>query len=283
MKIKTFFLITCSAVTLALAVSCQPEKNTGSLTFETIKKQEKGFLFNDEKNPSCTLSLEFTYVENSSSNQLKDSMNNYFIALFFGDNYQNRPIEEIFTDYTTDYIQTYKNDLESIYKEDEEIPKGENGNVGSWYFYEKSLSSLIDYYNKDLLVYRINYNEYTGGAHGIYAINYYNFDLQKKMIITLNDILVPNYQEALTTELWNQLMIDNQVSSKEQLRDMGFESTGDLIPTSNFALNDTGITFTYNVYEIAPYSMGAISITLPYEKISHLFNSNPILQSALNL
>ncbi|NMA73435.1 MAG: DUF3298 and DUF4163 domain-containing protein [Bacteroidales bacterium] len=283
MKIKTLFPIVYTIIILILSVGCQSEKNTGSLTFETIKKQDKGFLFNDENNPSCTLSLEFTYAKESSSEQLKDSMNNYFIALFFGDSYQNRPIEDIFTDYITDYIQTYKSDLESIYKEDEEIQKAENGEVGAWYFYEKSLSSLIDYYNKDLLVYKIDYSEYTGGAHGIYAINYYNFDLQKKMIINLDDILVPNYKEALTTELWNQLMIDNQVTSKEQLKDMGFESTGELIPTSNFALDNTGITFVYNVYEIAPYSMGAISITLPYQKISHLFNSNPILQSVLNL
>lgn len=283
MKIKTFFLTGFSITILALIVGCQSEKNTGSLTFETIKKEEKGFLLNDEKNPSCTLSLDFTYAKESSSTPLKDSINNYFIALFFGENYQNRPVEEIFTDYIADYIQTYKSDLESIYKEDVEIQKEENGNVGAWYFYEKSLSSVIEYYNKDLLVYKINYNEYTGGAHGIYATNYYNFDLQKKMIISLDDIFVPNYEEALITELWNQLMIDNQASSIEQLKDMGFESTGELIPTSNFALDNTGITFVYNVYEIAPYSMGAITISIPYEKISHLFNSNPIFQSVLNL
>lgn len=47
----------------------------------------------------------------------------------------------------------------------------------------------------------------------------------------------------------------------------------DLEPIENFYLDPTGITFYYNVYEIAPYVMGATKITLSYEDITHLMNS----------
>ena len=64
--------------------------------------------------------------------------------------------------------------------------------------------------------------------------------------------------------------IRNEMS---ELEDMGYATTGDLEPIENFYLDPTGITFYYNVYEIAPYVMGATKITLSYEDITHLMNS----------
>ena len=44
-------------------------------------------------------------------------------------------------------------------------------------------------YDKDLLVYRIDYNEYTGGAHGIYMATFLNMDLTLMRPLRLDDIL----------------------------------------------------------------------------------------------
>ena len=57
----------------------------------------------------------------------------------------------------------------------------------------------------------------------------------------------------------------------------GYATTGDLEPIDNFYLDPTGITFYYNVYEIAPYVMGATKITLSYEDIAHLMKVQKIL------
>ena len=279
MKTKALFRIGFFITLLLFVVSCQTERNTGNFIFNTVKENTEAHLFNDTNNPSCNLSIEYTYIKNSSQEVLKDTLNNYLTTLFFGDSYVNRPIEEIITDYTNDYVQTYKSDLESLFKEDKEINKENGESIGPWYNYEKTLNSNIESYNKDLLVYKIYYQEYTGGAHGIYSTNYYNFDLKTKMILKLEDIFVPNYKKALVEEIWRQLIKDNKVSTKEELRDMGYEYSDELSPTSNFKLDKQSITFLYNVYEIAPYSMGSISITIPYAQITHLFNSNPIWQS----
>ena len=40
--------------------------------------------------------------------------------------------------------------------------------IGAWYSYYKGIESHVQLYEKDLLVYRVDYNEYTGGAHGMY-------------------------------------------------------------------------------------------------------------------
>ena len=98
--------------------------------------------------------------------------------------------------------------------------------------------------------------------------------------IRLDDLFEGDYKEALTDLLWKQLMADNNVSTRQELEDMGYATTGDLEPIENFYLDPTGITFYYNVYEIAPYVMGATKITLSYEDIAHLMNGEFITLSS---
>ena len=75
-------------------------------------------------------------------------------------------------------------------------------------------------------------------------------------------------------------MADNRATTRKELEDLGYGSTGELAPTENFRIGQDGITFLYNVYEIAPYVMGAIEITLPYDIMSHLLDDkNHILDS----
>ncbi|MBR6432824.1 MAG: DUF3298 domain-containing protein, partial [Bacteroides sp.] len=129
-------------------------------------------------------------------------------------------------------------------------------------------------YIKHLLVYRIDYNEYTGGAHGIYMSTFLNMDLHTLTPVRLDDLFAGDYKEALTDLLWNQLMADNKVATRRELEDIGYATTGELEPTENFYLGQEGITFYYNVYDIAPYVMGPIKITLPYEMMQHLLKDD---------
>ena len=115
---------------------------------------------------------------------------------------------------------------------------------------------------------------YTGGAHGIYMSTFLNFDLRTLAPIRLDDLFVGDYKEQLTDLLWNQLMADNKVATRQELEDMGYVTTGDLTPTENFYLSKEGITFYYNVYDIAPYVMGPVKITLPYEMMQHLLSDD---------
>ena len=177
------------------------------------------------------------------------------------------------------YVGDYRNDLEPMYKKDEEDKQDEQS-IGAWYSYYKGIESHVQLCNTLMLTYRIDYNEYTGGAHGIYMSTFLNLDLKTLSPIRLDDLFEGDYKEALTDLLWKQLMADNNVSTRQELEDMGYATTGDLEPIENFYLDPTGITFYYNVYEIAPYVMGATKITLSYEDIAHLMNGEFITLSS---
>ena len=256
-------------------------KDTGSLEFDSIQVNKTAHLFGDTAKPACNLLINFAYPSKSSDELLKDTLDKYFIAACFGDKYMGEKPQEVVKQYTETYISEYRRDLEPMYLEDEKDKENESS-VGAWYSYYKGIESHVQLYEKNLLVYRINYNEYTGGAHGIYMTTYLNFDLGLMRPLRLDDIFVGDYQEPLTDLIWNQLMADNGAKTRAELEDMGYGSTGEIAATENFYLNKDGITFYYNVYDITPYAMGPVIVSLPFQMLEHMLGSNPIIGELKN-
>ena len=257
------------------------KKDTGSLEFDSIQVNKTVHLFGDTSKPACNLLINFVYPSKSSDELLKDTLDKYFIAACFGDKYMGEKPQEVVKQYTETYISEYRRDLEPMYLEDEKDKENESS-VGAWYSYYKGIESLVQLYEKNLLVYRINYNEYTGGAHGIYMTTYLNFDLGLMRPLRLDDIFVGDYQEPLTDLIWNQLMADNGAKTRAELEDMGYGSTGEIAATENFYLNKDGVTFYYNVYDITPYAMGPVVVSLPFQMLEHMLGSNPVIGELKN-
>ncbi|ADV44563.1 DUF3298 and DUF4163 domain-containing protein [Bacteroides helcogenes] len=281
MKKQTVSLLVLLLAASGFFFSCgnTVNKNTGALEFDSIQVNVTAHLFGDTAKPACNLVINLAYTVKSSDAKLKDSLNSIFLSACFGEKYMTMTPEEAVRKYKEKYVSDYRKDLEPMYRKDEQ-DKEDNAEIGAWYSYYKGIESHIRQYVKNLLSYRIDYNEYTGGAHGIYMSTFLNIDLRTLSPVRLDDLFVSDYKEALTDLLWNQLMADNKVATRQELEDMGYATTGDLEPTENFYISGEGITFYYNVYDIAPYVMGPVKITLPYEAIQHLLSDdNGILNS----
>ncbi len=284
MKKQTVSLLVLLLAASGFFFSCGNimNKNTGALEFDSIQVNETAHLFGDTAKPACNLVINFAYATRSSDAKLKDSLNTFFLSACFGDKYMAMTPEEAIKKYTEKYVNDYRKDLESMYRKDEQ-DKEDDASMEAWYSYYKGIESNIQLYMKNLLVYRIDYNEYTGGAHGIYMSTFLNMDLRTLSPVRLDDLFASDYKDALTDLLWNQLMADNKVATRQELEDLGYATTGDLEPTENFYLGPEGITFYYNVYDIAPYVMGPVKINLPYEAMQHLLSDdNGILDSIKN-
>lgn len=275
MKKQTVSLLVLLLAASGFFFSCGNimNKNTGALEFDSIQVNETVHLFGDTAKPACNLVINLVYAAQSSDVKLKDSLNTFLLSACFGDKYMTMAPKEAVKKYTEKYVSDYLKDLEPMYQKDEQ-EKEDNATMAAWYSYYKGVNGRVQLYIKDLLIYRIDYNEYTGGAHGIYSSTFLNMDLRTLSPIRLDDLFVSDYEEALTDLLWNQLMADNKVATHQELEDMGYATTGDLNPTENFYLSQEGITFYYNVYEIAPYVMGPVKITLSYEVMQHLLSDD---------
>ena len=255
-----------------LLSSCdgKTNRNYGALEFDSIPLNVTEHLFADTAKPACNLVISLAYVKQSTDESLKDSLNTYFLATCLGNEFTGMTPQEAVQQYKEQYVKNYRNDLEELYQKEEK--EFGDADQRAWYSYYKYVRSQAQFYKKNLLVYHTRYEEYTGGAHGIYMDSFLNLDLRTLTPIRLDDLFADNYEEALTDLLWNQLMADNKVTTRQELEDLGYGSTGDLTPTENFYIGEKSLTFHYNVYEIAPYVMGGIEIELPYEIMTHLLN-----------
>ena len=84
--------------------------------------------------------------------------------------------------------------------------------------------------NTLILTYRIDYNEYTGGARHLYVHLPQPRPKDPKAPSAWTTSLKATIK-ALTDLLWKQLMADNNVSTRQELEDMGYATTGDLEPS----------------------------------------------------
>ena len=122
---------------------------------------------------------------------------------------------------------------------------------------------------KGYISYIMTCEEYYGGAHPTTFNTIACFDPATGTEITLNDIFTEGYEEPLLEMLTRKLMEDEGVSTVEGLQEKGYFGE-EMFITNNFILGADSLTFLYNRYEIAPYAMGDIFISLDYETLKEI-------------
>lgn len=126
-------------------------------------------------------------------------------------------------------------------------------------------------------------NEFQGGMHGIYQSTYYNFNLQTGTQLTLEELFNKGFEEALTQKAEQIFRNNFGIKTNQSLGEFGFTFPGNAFKLNrNFYITKKGIGFFYNVYEIAPYAVGALEVFIPYSEISPLIKKNGPLGAYLN-
>ncbi|MDR0962785.1 MAG: DUF3298 and DUF4163 domain-containing protein [Mediterranea sp.] len=261
----------------SLFFSCgNPSQKGNSPTFDSIKVDKSAHLFGDTANPGCNIHINLAYVSKMDKQTVQDSLNAFLLSVALGDTCRNDAPQVAVNKYVDKYISDYLKNNEPLYNKDKAEHSDDEDTVGEWYDFYKSIESRPLSINNRMLVYQVDYSEFTGGAHGIYMSTFLNIDLADLHPIRLSDLFTEDYSAALTDLLWTQLLIDNKLKSRKEAEDMGYASTGDLAPTENFFLGEKGITFYYNIYEITPYVLGPVQITLSYDAVKSLLREEAV-------
>lgn len=118
----------------------------------------------------------------------------------------------------------------------------------------------IDYLSEKIASINKYFYEYTGGAHGVHGKIYKVYSLSNGERLKIEDILIDV----------NDLDLINKV--KEKLLSMADEeSYFDLdelsLQENNFYITSKGLTFTWGIYEIAPYVMGDSEVLFSIDEI----------------
>ncbi len=114
-----------------------------------------------------------------------------------------------------------------------------------------------------ILVYRLMFGDYQGGAHGNYGYTYINFDPSTSSILTMDKIFKPGSKLQLLKLIKKQLCEEYHVQSLDELDEQGI-FVDQIKVADQFFVDSNGICFSYNPYDIACFAMGAVSVTVPF-------------------
>lgn len=248
------------------------------ITFDSISVDKTYHLLENPENPNCNLQINFTYPSNYGNKEILKKIQQQFVYSYFGDGYETLSPEEATAKYSEDYLNSYK-DLTDEFKA--EVAKSDESPVGAWFSYYEMSSDDIAYNKNDIISYTVNFENYTGGAHGAHSFTNHVINLKTGNLIAEDEIFIEGYQEDLAQILVDRIAKLNNVDNVKELENIGFFSIDEIFPNGNFLIDDNGITYTFNEYEIAAYVVGATNVHLPYEEIQHLLNKeSPIAHLA---
>ena len=189
-----------------------------------------------------------------------------FISNCIGKEYSKKEnTEEALDSLTKDLIKNYITEVCGTTPENK--IEGE-----SWMNYEYILSNDILYNAHGILSYSCDTYIYTGGAHGLNTTLCYVYDFYDNKEIFINSIFKEEFLPNVLS------LIKEELAREEYADDIDMDNVN---VTENFFVDDEGIHWIYNPYEIAPYALGAIEVSIPYSDIERYMIDNTPIKSLL--
>lgn len=277
-KIKVIGYVLAAGLCLS---GCKPgavKEVKNDIQFDSTMVSQQYHLLGNEQYPNCNLQIKFVYPQKAEANVLP-MLQKQFVTAYFGEAYDTLAPTQAVERYTHDYLEAYK-DLEDDFetelkRADEDTP------VGAWYSYYETSSDQIRYNSNGLLSFTVQFENYTGGAHGAHAYNHFVLDATTGERIHEEDIYGEGYQDLLAEILVHAITRDNDLSDPKELENIGFFSVDEIYPNNNFYVDDSGITYTFNEYEVAAYVVGPVHVHLSFDEVHVLLKPDtPIAKLA---
>ena len=130
----------------------------------------------------------------------------------------------------------------------------------------EAYADFFDTYNENCTIslYFDQY-EYTGGAHGLTVRSSDTWNLQKSKRIDLNELFPhnSNYKQYIIDSINRQ--IEDKISSGDSPYFENYSQlVADTFKPGNYYLTSDGVVIYFQQYDIAPYSTGLPTFTIPY-------------------
>jgi hypothetical protein len=255
--------------------ACKPRTKTSTennIQWDSIHVEKTWHLQENPNNPNCNLQIHFTFPVRYENKEILEIIQQHFIRSYFGESYKGLSPAGAAERYAEQYLEEYKNLEKDFLAEQEKSHEEEM--TGAWFSYYEFFSNEIKYNKNDLLCYAFSYENYTGGAHGAHSYKNYIIDLKTGLDMKEADFFVEGYQDALAKILVDKIAEKNRIENAKDLENIGYFSIDEIYPNGNFSIDDTGITYYFNEYEIAAYVVGITNVHLLYDEIRHLLRND---------
>lgn len=244
-----------AAATLLLLAGCTREMKTA------VASGEGEVPFRAGSDVSMNYDYSIEYITGGVPEEVQDRINRRIISeeIFYEGDVTGVDVPMACSQWEEKIIAGYKSDAEDL--------AGEfDADEDSWMFnWEFSMSGAFTSSCKarNLQTYSCIDQQYTGGAHGMFAQTCWVFDMTTGELVELDDLFVKDFEEdeGVSDLLCERIL---ELIDDEYGADALF---GPPYPNANFSVDEEGVTWLYNPYEIAPYAMGVLEAKLTWEEL----------------
>lgn len=266
------FLIVASLFIQLGFYSCTTKPSDITVLLDSVAVDSVCPLFHNYEKPAChfNLRMEVPYVEDNSSLSL--SLQRFLSAIprqgaFVEDS--DGTVAGMADNYLRTYIMQYlqegKDAIDS-YGEDMQA-------AATWMSYEEQAEGTVYFHEGSFLSYQFKVYSYMGGAHGNTVTANRVFDMSSQNTVTLSNLFNEESLSVVADNLRQALAIQNDCQTVDELIQSGiFFSAGEIEPNDNFLLDNKGLTWIYDPYEIAPYAYGPVTVSLSWNQLVDLID-----------
>ena len=264
---KKLFALLCIAI--AIAACSGPAKKETAPTPETRQPLAYGTLeikdtipLDERSEDSPTLNIDISLEVPQDTTEVARHINAAIATTAFG--YANmqpqKAAEEMINALKSEYM-----DLRDIYLNEKAA-----GSYMGWLNNYCQIIGKVEEGKDGTICYSVFTEQFSGGAHPYSSVSYTNLYKDSGYEVTLDDIFKDGYEGTLTDMLVARLAEMNNVSTIEELNEIGYLTIADMFITSNFRLKQDSIIFHYNKYDIAPYALGESCIGFKYDELKEI-------------
>ncbi|NOX47987.1 MAG: DUF3298 domain-containing protein [Chlorobi bacterium] len=244
------------------AVPFRVEENysNGSIPLSCYAVKDEQLLFNgknaDKASPRAKIEINILFPLAGQDGQTNDSLKQLISKLLLKNNKEIISPMKFLGKLKNDYFDSYIKSSEGI----ADVSNAKSFNR------EKNINMQVAYNENQLLSIVLKKFAKTGNSPGMEMDKYFVFSSALNRQLSINDIITENGLPLLDGLLNTKLRKLNGVKPGESLKDAGF-FTEEISHNNNFYINNDGIGFLYNIYEIAPGSMGTTALFVSFREL----------------
>lgn len=241
---------TFAALVLLLSLAaCQRGVKTQTFTDEMKLPLAEGLA----DTLSVQISLEYPVGTDSAALAMTRSI----LAFAFDMEEAPTSVEETAARFEESLVDSYFDEMAPIHEE------GEDPDLAGIHSWEENITGYFGDVYKKLVTYYVEYYGYRGGAHGIPTLTPTVFSTETGAIVPEAEFFMDGYQEGVSLLLRDNLLaaLDGDSEAYDAL------FVKDIAPNGCYDVTRKGVTWYYQPYEIGPYYLGVISVSLPWEDL----------------
>ena len=224
-----------------------------------------------ERTDSVKVTVNVEYPVSGLSDSVRTSMCEIIVGAAFGSDYAGLDVSSAAAKWAADFVGEYRSTnielLDDIKASGDMMPA--DGGTFSW---QNTLDGYFSGRYKDIISYTVSNYVFEGGAHGSTVETSVNMSVKTGKQITEEDFFIPGYKEDLSAVLTAHL---RESMPDQDSYDALFRK--DIEPNGNFKVSEQGLTYVYGQYEIGPYYLGIIKVTVPWDELGDLVREHPVI------